>query len=76
MVNRFGNIANVDNITISLGNQQIQLPLCQIPFINAKGESGTNNIVNYYHRNIVIVNINGVHMPFYMSTGPGGKENV
>ena len=35
-----------------------------------------NNIVNYYHRNIVIVNINGVHMPFYMSTGLGGKENV
>ena len=76
MVNRFGNVANVDNITISLGNQQIQLPLCQIPFINAKGESGTNNMINYYHRNIVIVNINGVHVPFYMSTGLGGKENV
>lgn len=76
MVNRFGDVADVDNITISLGNQQIQLPLCQIPFINAKGESGTNNMVNYYHRNIVIVNINGVHMPFYMSTGLGGKENV
>lgn len=76
MVNRFGDVANVDNITISLGNQQIQLPLCQIPFINAKGESGTNNMINYYHRNIVIVNINGVHVPFYMSTGLGGKENV
>jgi hypothetical protein len=33
-------------------------------------------MVNYYHRNIVVVNINGVHMPFYMSTGLGGKENV
>lgn len=76
MVNRFGNIANVENITISLGNQQIQLPLCQIPFINAKGESGTNNMINYYYRNIIVVNINGVHMPFYMSTGLGGKENV
>lgn len=76
MVNRFGDVANVDNITISLGNQQIQLPLCQIPFINAKDESGTNNMINYYHRNIVIVNINGVHVPFYMSTGLGGKENV
>ena len=76
MVNRFGDVANVDNITISLGNQQIQLPLCQIPFINAKGESGTNNMINYYHRNIVIVNINGVHVPFYMSSGLGGKENV
>lgn len=76
MVNRFGDVANVNNITISLGNQQIQLPLCQIPFINAKGESGTNNMINYYHRNIVIVNINGVHVPFYMSSGLGGKENV
>ncbi len=76
MVNRFGDIANVDNITIFLGNQQIQLPLCQIPFVNARGESGTNNMINYYHRNIVVVNINGVHVPFYMSTGRGGKENV
>lgn len=76
MVNRFGNITNVENITISLGNQQIQLPLCQIPFLNAKGESGTNNMINYYHRNIIVVNINGVHMPFYMSTGLGGKKNV
>ena len=76
MVNRFGDVANIDNITISLGSQQIQLPLCQIPFVNAKGESGTNNMINYYHRNIVVVNINGVHVPFYMSTGRGGKENV
>lgn len=76
MVNRFGDIANIDNIIISLGNQQVQLPLCQIPFVNAKGESGTNNMINYYKRNIVVININGVHVPFYMSTGLGGKENV
>lgn len=76
MVNRFGEVANVENITISLGEQQIQLPLCQIPFENMRGESGTNNMINYYHRNIVVVDINGVHMPFYMSTGQGGKENV
>ena len=76
MVSRFGDVANVENINISLGNQQLQLPLCQIPFLNMRGESGTNNMINYYHRNIVVVNINGVHMPFYMSTGRGGKENV
>nr|DAD58590.1 MAG TPA: protein of unknown function DUF4115 [Bacteriophage sp.] len=76
MVREFGEIANVENITISINGQPVQLPLCQIPFINAKGETGTNNMINYYHRNIVVVNINGVHVPFYMSTGLGGKENV
>lgn len=76
MVNRFGEVANIDNITINYNNQPIQIPLCQIPFKNVRGETGTNNMINYYHRNIVVVNINGVHMPFYMSTGLGGKENV
>lgn len=76
MVSRFGDVAKVENINISLGNQQIQLPLCQIPFLSSNNETGANNIINYYHRNIVVVNINGVHIPFYMSTGRGGKENV
>lgn len=75
MVNTYGHIANIDSITISYNGQYIQLPLCQIPFIDKNG-SGTNNIINYYHRNIVVVNINDVHVPFYMSTGLGGKENV
>lgn len=76
MVREFGEVANVENITISINGQPIQLPLCQIPFVNVKEETGTNNIITYGQRNMVVVNINGVHMPFYMSTGLGGKENV
>lgn len=76
MVNRFGEIANVDHVTINLDGQDFNIPLLQIPFINIRGESGTNNIVNYYSRNIVVVDIFGQHIPFYMSTGKGGKANV
>ena len=76
MVQAYGEIANVENITIQVGEKTVQLPLCQIPFKDNNKNTGTNNIINYWHRNIVVVDINGVHMPFYMSTGQGGKENV
>jgi len=39
-------------------------------------ESGNTNVINCEGRNIVVVNIDGFHMPFYMSTGSGGKKNV
>lgn len=68
MVKQFGEIANIDSITIDLNGQKIQFPICQIPFKNDSGESGYNNIINYYGQNIVVVNINGIHMPFYMNS--------
>lgn len=76
MVNRFGDIANIESIKVNYNGINYEFPLCQIPFINIKNESGTNNMINYYHRNIVVVKIGDFHMPFYMSTGLGGKENV
>ena len=38
--------------------------------------SGQNNIIDYSGRKIVLVNINGVQVPFYLSTGSGGKKDV
>ena len=38
--------------------------------------SGESEIVDYRGRKIVMRNVNGVMMPFYLSTGSGGKVNV
>lgn len=70
---RFGERSKISNFTVNIDGVDIPLSLDQIPFINIRNESGTNNIINYYKRNIAVVNINGFHMPFYMSTGAGGK---
>ena len=75
MVKEYGDVANISSITINLNGKDIQLPLCQIPFENRQGE-GVNNIINFYDRNVVVIDINGFHMPFYMSTGQGGKKDV
>jgi len=33
-------------------------------------------MIDFYHRKIVLIDINGMKIPFYLSTGLGGKENV
>jgi hypothetical protein len=38
--------------------------------------TGQNNIIDYSGRRIALVNINGVQVPFYLSTGSGGKVDV
>ena len=38
--------------------------------------TGENNIIDYSGRKIVLVNVNGVQVPFYLSTGSGGKKDV
>ena len=38
--------------------------------------SGQNNIIDYAGRKIVLVDVNGVQVPFYLSTGSGGKVDV
>jgi len=38
--------------------------------------TGENNIIDYSGRKIVLVDINGVQVPFYLSTGSGGKVDV
>jgi len=38
--------------------------------------SGQNNIIDYAGRKIVLVDVNGIQVPFYLSTGSGGKVDV
>jgi hypothetical protein len=38
--------------------------------------TGENNIIDYSGRKIVLVDVNGVQVPFYLSTGSGGKVDV
>ena len=48
-----------------------------ISFTNDEtGEKESSPIVTYAGRPIVVVDVNGVDIPFYISTGSGGKENV
>ena len=39
-------------------------------------ESGESNIIDMGGRKIIVLNINGLNVPFYLSTGSGGKKNV
>lgn len=39
-------------------------------------ETGTAKVVSMAERQIVLVNIGGVNIPFYLSTGKAGKKNV
>lgn len=43
---------------------------------NKRKTSGTSNIIDYAGRKIVIINVNGRNIPFYLSTGHGGKIDV
>lgn len=38
--------------------------------------SGENDIIDIGGRKVVVKNVNGVNVPFYLSTGSGGKKNV
>ncbi|MCM1040934.1 MAG: hypothetical protein NC396_00715 [Bacteroides sp.] len=38
--------------------------------------SGNSKILNLAGRMVVVVDINGMHVPFYLSTGRGGKKTV
>lgn len=43
---------------------------------NVRATSGNSNIVDYAGRKIVIINVEGRNIPFYLSTGSGGKVDV
>jgi hypothetical protein len=64
--------AVADNVNDRLEKATAQLDLAQMPTVNG----GTTLIVNLDGRPIVVVNFNGHHIPFYCSTGRGGKTDV
>lgn len=37
---------------------------------------GKSKIIDYADRKIVVFNVNGIHVPFYLSSGHGGKKDV
>lgn len=43
---------------------------------NKRKISGISNIIDYAQRKIVIIDVNGRNIPFYLSTGSGGKVDV
>jgi len=43
---------------------------------NKKNTSGSSNIIDYAGRKIVVINVEGRNVPFYLSTGSGGKVDV
>lgn len=81
LVSKYGDKLNIDKFTITVDGVTIPLTLDQMPFVTRdmstmQLRSGTSSIINHYDRNLVVVNINGFHQPFYMSTGQGGKATV
>ena len=61
---KFADIEFVDN------------PLSDEPTGKASRESGKTQVANVDGRKIVLVEIDGVNVPFYLSTGKAGKKNV
>jgi len=47
-----------------------------IPVVDSNGNTVMSRVVDVSKRPMTIVNINGVDVPFYVSTGSGGKKNV
>ena len=46
-------------------------------FLDPKNKiSGKSKIIDYADRKIVVFNVNGIHVPFYLSSGHGGKKDV
>lgn len=63
----------VDEATITPEDLQQRLKATGLKFVPFNEGS---LIVNYEDRMLVLVDINGIHIPFYISTGRGGKEKV
>jgi len=45
-------------------------------FIKEKTVKGTSKIIDLMGRKVVVFDINGMNVPFYLSSGTGGKKNV
>jgi hypothetical protein len=70
-----------ENIYDELVDNRIDIPWDSVVYDpNAPGSkrktNGTSNIIDYAGRKIVIIDVNGRNIPFYLSTGSGGKVDV
>jgi hypothetical protein len=77
-----GNIAALDNALKSITPDQTSPkpdPSPEKPAIKFQDiptADGSSKIVSISQRPMVVAEVNGVNVPFYVSTGAGGKENV
>ena len=63
----------------------MNVKLTEIPYIGKEGKldnkkivytEGKSKMICYSGRMIVLLDVNGINVPFYLSTGSGGKKNV
>ena len=74
----YGNKMNLNKFSVNIDGVSVPLTLSDIPFITRDQNTrllctGTSTIVNFNGKNLVVVNINGIHIPFYISTERDGK---
>jgi len=48
----------------------------KIPYDNGGNKKGSADVIDYGGRKIVVLDINGKNVPFYLSSGLSGKKNV
>jgi len=64
-----------------LANNMVSIPWTSVVYDpsvpgNKRATSGSNKIIDFADRKIIIIPINGRNIPFYLSTGGGGKKGV
>jgi hypothetical protein len=64
-----------------LANNMVSIPWTSVVYDpsapgNKRATSGSNKIIDFADRKIVVIPINGRNIPFYLSTGGGGKKGV
>jgi hypothetical protein len=65
----------------SFVNNRISIPWTSVVYDpsvegNKRTTSGSNDIIDFTDRKVVVIPINGRNIPFYLSTGGGGKKCV
>ena len=69
-----------EDITFTPSDTRQTIPFDTVAWDDTKGEkvysSGESQIIDFGGRKIVVMDINGTKVPFYLSTGNGGKKDV
>ena len=72
--------STVDKILPNLKDYQVEIPYGTTTWDEAtkstKTSQGKSKIIDVAGRKIVVLNIGGINVPFYLSTGQGGKKSV
>jgi len=79
----YGGIRNESLLESNINAVRLEIPYevyakdPKTGFLDPKNKiSGKSKIIDYADRKIVVFDVNGVHVPFYLSSGHGGKKDV